>query len=148
MARPLEKNMIEMSKGLAILTAIGIGFVSQGCGKGGSDAGEATGPGPSDEAAAYARGRELFIAKCTSCHGEKGEAKEGGGKDVGMSDFVAAASDDELLKFITTGRSTSDPANTSGIDMPPKGGNPDLNDEKIRDIIAYVRGLQLMRRGG
>ena len=140
--------MIKMSKKLAILTTIGICFVIQGCGEGGSDGGQTVNAGPSDEAAAYARGRELFIAKCTSCHGEKGEAKEGGGKDIGVSDFVAAASDEELLKFITTGRPVSDPLNTSGIDMPPKGGNPDLNDKKILDIIVYVRGLQLIRRDG
>ena len=58
------------------------------------------------------------------------------------SDFVKGLSDQELLAFIKKGRPTSDPANTTGVDMPPKGGNPSLTDQQILDIIAYIRSLQ------
>ena len=50
-------------------------------------------------------------------------------------------SDEQLLAFIKTGRPTSDPANTTGVDMPPKGGNPALTDAQIVDIIAFIRTL-------
>ena len=50
-------------------------------------------------------------------------------------------SDQELLDFIKTGRPISHPDNTTGVDMPPKGGNPALTDEQLTDIIAYIRTL-------
>jgi disulfide bond formation protein DsbB len=34
-----------------------------------------------------------------------------------------------------------DPLNTTGIDMPGKGGNPALTDDNILAIIAYLRTL-------
>lgn len=63
------------------------------------------------------------------------------GKDLVASEFVHSISDDELHAFIITGRPMWDPANTIGIDMPPKGGNPALTDEDIRALIAYLRSL-------
>ena len=36
----------------------------------------------------------------------------------------------------------SHPDNTTGIQMPPKGGNPAMSDDDILDIIAYLRTLQ------
>jgi disulfide bond formation protein DsbB len=47
-----------------------------------------------------------------------------------------------MLTFIKTGRPSGDPLNTTGVDMPPKGGNPALSDEQILDIVAYIRTLQ------
>ena len=46
------------------------------------------------------------------------------------------------MAFIKTGRPASDPANTTGVDMPPKGGNPAMTDQQIMDVIAYMRSLQ------
>jgi disulfide bond formation protein DsbB len=40
------------------------------------------------------------------------------------------------------GRPASDPANTTKVDMPPKGGNPALTDQDLADIVTYVRSLQ------
>jgi hypothetical protein len=50
--------------------------------------------------------------------------------------------DAELLEFVKTGRPVGDPLNTTGVDMPPKGGNPALSDVQILDIIAHIRTLQ------
>ena len=58
------------------------------------------------------------------------------------SEFIAELSDEELLAFVKTGRPIGDPLNTTGIDMPAKGGNPALADDQILDIIAYMRTLQ------
>jgi disulfide bond formation protein DsbB len=48
----------------------------------------------------------------------------------------------DLSNFHKTGRPSSDPANTRGIDMPPSGDNPALNDDKIDTIVAYIRSIQ------
>ena len=47
----------------------------------------------------------------------------------------------KLVAFVKQGRSTDDPANTTGVAMPPKGGNPALQEAQIRGIVAYLRSL-------
>ncbi len=55
--------------------------------------------------------------------------------------FVADNTDAQLLVYVKKGRGVDDPLNTTGIPMPPKGGNPALTDQEIADIIAYVRSI-------
>lgn len=86
-------------------------------------------------------GEEKFNEVCIACHGPGGVGIEGLGKPFTTSDFLLAQSDEELLAFIKKGRPVGDPTNTTGVDMPPKGGNPALTDEQIMDIIAYIRTL-------
>jgi disulfide bond formation protein DsbB len=45
------------------------------------------------------------------------------------------------------GRSTWDPLNTTGIEMPAKGGNPMLTDDDLRELVAYMRYLQVTASG-
>lgn len=89
-----------------------------------------------------AQGKRLFAASCSACHGPAGEGVQGLGKDMTRSEFIAGLSDAELMEFIRTGRETSDPLNTTGVAMPPMGGNPALTDEQLMHIIAYMRSLQ------
>jgi disulfide bond formation protein DsbB len=63
------------------------------------------------------------------------------GKALAGSSFVADASEADLVALITTGRPSSDPANSTGVDMPPKGGNPSLSEQSIRDVVAYLKTL-------
>ena len=56
-------------------------------------------------------------------------------------DAEKTGDDDALLAFIKQGRSPSDPKNTTGIQMPPKGGNPAMSDDDILDVIAYLRTM-------
>jgi disulfide bond formation protein DsbB len=51
-------------------------------------------------------------------------------------------SDTELVEFIKVGRDPGDPANTTGIGMPAKGGNPSLDDDDILAILAYIGSLE------
>lgn len=88
------------------------------------------------------RGESAYLVACTACHGPAGEGIAGLGKPLSHSDFVVGLADEELFEFIIVGRSTTDPENTSGIAMPPRGGIPNLTDSEIRDIIAYLRTLQ------
>jgi|GEM_PF-614288 len=92
-------------------------------------------------AAAGGPGYELFIASCSACHGASGEGMEGLGKPLKASDFVASKSEAELVAFVKTGRPVWDELNTTGLDMPPKGGNPALTDEQIAEIVNYIKSL-------
>ena len=87
-----------------------------------------------------AYGQSLFLT-CTACHGPDGKGLPNLGKNLVESEFVHSLSDDELVDFIKTGRPLWDPLNTTGIDMPAKGGNPVLMDEDILAIVAYIRSL-------
>ena len=78
---------------------------------------------------------------CGACHGPEGKGVTGLGKDMTHSEFIAEKTDAELLEFIKVGRAPDDPLNTTGVLMPPKGGNPALTDQQLMDIIAYVRSI-------
>lgn len=97
--------------------------------------------GPSYSEDMLAEGDKLFHQTCFTCHGPDGTGIEGLGKDLTTSAFVADSTDEELLAYVTAGRPIDDPANTSGVAMPPKGGFDFLQDEDIQAIIAYVRSI-------
>ncbi|MFO0833869.1 MAG: c-type cytochrome [Phycisphaerales bacterium] len=101
-----------------------------------------------DEAKFIASGQKLFANSCVSCHGKDAHGMPGLGKDLVKSEFLAKLSDDDALAFVKKGRSTSDPLNTTKVDMPPKGGNPALSDDDILDIISFVRFLHKTQTTG
>lgn len=88
------------------------------------------------------QGRLVFNGACSSCHGGDARGISGLGKILAPSPFVQRLTDDELLAFIKKGRDIADPANTTGVAMPPKGANPALTDSQLRSVIAYIRSLQ------
>jgi len=85
------------------------------------------------------KGKETFLSTCVACHGPDAKGVKGLGKDMTVSKFIASKSDDELLAFVKTGRPVNDPLNTTGVLMPPKGGNPAMSDEDILNVIAFIR---------
>lgn len=90
--------------------------------------------------AVVAQGQQLYIG-CSACHGPDALGVQGLGKDLVNSEFVHSLSDADLLTFIKMGRPIWDEMNTTGIDMPSRGGNPTLTDDDILAIIAYLRSL-------
>ena len=66
---------------------------------------------------------------------------QGLGKSWVTSEFVKTQTDAQILDFVKKGRPATDPANTTGVDMPSKGGNPALTDQNLQDIIAYMRSI-------
>jgi mono/diheme cytochrome c family protein len=130
---------------LAILAVLALSLAMVACGGGGdATTGETVAEAPeptSTPAGDPVAGKAQFDTVCIACHGPGGVGVEGLGKPFTTSEFLLTVSDEELLTFIKTGRPISDPANTTGVDMPPKGGNPALTDEQLIDIIAYIRSL-------
>ena len=97
--------------------------------------------GGGDEGGA-AHGQELYKSTCATCHGQNAEGIDGVGTQLSSSEFVQSQSNADLIVFIAVGRSTTDPDNTTGVDMPPKGGNSSLTDMDLADIVDYLRTLQ------
>lgn len=114
---------------LSVFAFTGLGFLFA-CGGGGGTAG--------GEAAAGAR---LYGANCALCHGRDGAGKPALGKDLRNNEFIAAMTDEQAIEFLEEGRRADHPLNDKGVDMPPKGGNPGLSDEDLRQIVVYIRSL-------
>lgn len=102
-------------------------------------------PAAAEEVAAGdpVKGKEMFATTCAACHGPEGKGVQGLGKDMTSSTFISERTDAELLEFILQGRAPTDPLNTTGVLMPPKGGNPALTDAQLMDIIAFIREIHV-----
>jgi disulfide bond formation protein DsbB len=103
-------------------------------------------PGPqqlaanaSYDPATLARGSQLYRESCAACHGADARGVINLGNQLAGSEYVAGKSDAELLAVIREGRDLNHPENTTGLVMPPSGGRPDLSDEDLLAIIAFVR---------
>jgi len=85
------------------------------------------------------RGEQLYLQACAACHGVDGQGVANLGNRLRGSDFLAGATDAEVLAVTRQGRELNDPANTSGLVMPPSGGRPDLSDADLLAILQYLR---------
>lgn len=106
------------------------------------DAALAAAGGDAELAEYIANGTKLYDAVCIACHGPGGVGVAGNGKPLAKSEFVRSRDDDALLEFLRKGRDPGDPANTTGVGMPAKGGNPAFDEDDLLDIIAYLRTIQ------
>jgi len=93
-------------------------------------------------------GYELFVSSCAACHGEDAMGITDMGLPLATSGFVRGATDNELRMVIMMGRASWDPANSTGLNMPPKGGNPAITSEQVGQIIEYLRAVQEKALGG
>lgn len=88
-----------------------------------------------------AAGEKDYNQYCVACHGPGATGVEKLGKSWVTSEFIKSQTDDQMVTFIKVGRPATDPANTTGVDMPPKGGNPALTDQQLYDLVAYMRTI-------
>lgn len=56
--------------------------------------------------------------------------------------FVAKHTDQELLAFLIDGHPADAPDSTMKVAMPPRGNNPTMTDERLLDVIAFLRQLR------
>lgn len=91
-----------------------------------------------------AQGEQLYQTTCVACHGPDATGVQGLGKSLhaSESEFISSQTDEQLVEFIKQGRQPGDPGNTTGVAMPPKGGNPALSDEDLYHIVAWLRTLE------
>jgi disulfide bond formation protein DsbB len=89
-----------------------------------------------------AAGEKVFMSTCATCHGKDANGLPKLGKGLRFNEFVRDNDDAAMLAFVQRGRPASDPLNTTGVDMPPRGGNPALTEADLQAVIAYVRTLQ------
>jgi len=80
-------------------------------------------------------GREKYEETCIACHGAKGKPTIPGIPDLSSRKGPLNKPNGKLLKGIIDG------IDRPGADlaMPPMGGNPDLTEADVRDILSYMR---------
>jgi disulfide bond formation protein DsbB len=123
---------------------IGAWFGLAACGPGADSATESAEPDGSQQVAAgdAAHGKELFVT-CAACHGPDAKGLPNLGKDLTTSEWTPQQTDEQLVEFLKVGRDASDPLNTTGVAIPPKGGKPVLTDADIIDLVANIRVIHL-----
>lgn len=92
-------------------------------------------------AAADQSGADLFARSCAGCHGAQGEGVPGLTEPLRGSERLRALSDEQLIILIKDGIAADDPANSSGLAMPPYGGNRSLSDGQLQMIVDHMRRL-------
>jgi disulfide bond formation protein DsbB len=100
-------------------------------------------PGPSGSPAALpgdpARGATLYGQNCASCHGASLEGGIGPALNpiVKLPGVSNPLDPNFLIDIITNGR-IHQPGDPGTVNMPPKGGNPKLTDQDVKDLAAYI----------
>lgn len=86
-------------------------------------------------------GKLVFQGTCAACHGQDGHGIMNLGKSL-VGSKMLELDDKDLVAFVEKGRDTKDKENTTGIAMPPKGGNPALTEKDLMNAVAYIRTLK------
>jgi len=81
-----------------------------------------------------ARGKTVFEETCVACHGDDGKGVVPGVPDFIDGNGVLSQSNEVLFNHIVNGFES--PGST--LAMPPKGGNEDLSNKDIKDVIEYL----------
>ncbi|HLL87964.1 MAG TPA: c-type cytochrome [Tepidisphaeraceae bacterium] len=126
-------------------------MLAAGCGRSESDGG-GTAPAPANHSAPVSTattlngdpdlGREFYASVCATCHGTEGQGLPNQGMELRHNAFIAQRNDKELLAFLIQGRTADAPDSVMKLVMPPRGNNPTLNDQRLTDIVAYLRQMQ------
>ena len=85
-------------------------------------------------------GADVYKSTCSSCHAPDASGVDGLGKSLVGTDFMSQSSD-EPVTFLKVGRGPSDDGNTTGVQMPPRGGNPALGDDDLVNVVAYLKSI-------
>jgi mono/diheme cytochrome c family protein len=89
-----------------------------------------------------ARGRSFYKQSCIVCHGANYQGMPHQGVSLRDSTFIAGRSNEELWNFLKVGRKPDDKQSKTKLLMPPRGANPNLDDEDLMDVVAFLRTVQ------
>ena len=116
---------------LTLIALFAVMTVAVGCGGGGAP--------PANQA--VHQGKAVFGRICATCHGQDANGLPGLSKGLRNNEFTKSQSDAELVEFLKLGRPSTHPLNTTGVDMPPKGGDPTITESDLQNVVAFLRTL-------
>lgn len=80
------------------------------------------------------KGKDIYNQTCVACHGANGKGEVPGAPDFTTKGSRLSQSDSTLFDHTKNGfRSPGSP-----MAMPGKGGNSELADQDIKDVIGYM----------
>ncbi len=82
-----------------------------------------------------ATGKETYKKTCVACHAGDGKGAFPGTPNFTDSSGALSKSDDVLINHITNGFQSPG----SPMAMPPKGGNPNMDEKSIKAVLKYIR---------
>jgi len=82
-----------------------------------------------------AAGAQVFAQNCVACHGADGTGALPGTPDFTAAGGPLAKSDEELVRNMSEGFQSPG----SPMPMPAHGGNHELNEQDMRNVLAYLR---------
>ncbi len=80
-------------------------------------------------------GAKVYGGTCVACHGKNGKGEIPGVPDLTSAKGPLAKTDAVLLDHIINGYESPG----SDMAMPELGGNEDLTEQDIKNVIAYMR---------
>ncbi len=83
-----------------------------------------------------ARGKEVYLAQCVTCHMEAGEGVEGVYPPLTKSDYLMA---DKKRAVVQVMKGLSGPIKVSGKTYDAEMTGFDLNDQEVSDVLNYIR---------
>ena len=83
----------------------------------------------------WENGKAVYETTCIACHGAGGKGEIPGVPDFTKKKSPLSKSDAELFQNLLNGFQSPG----SFMEMPAKGGNPDLTEQDIQDVILYLR---------
>lgn len=138
---PSSKDKITQNRWVLVVTALSLFFTLLTFTVGRIYVADGTAEQGEETSSNAEHGASLYVT-CAGCHGADGQGIDGLGVALAQNDFINVRTDDELVTYIVAGRTTDDPENRSGFDMPAWGGNPSLTEQNLYDIVAYLRTLE------
>jgi len=89
-----------------------------------------------DLKASMARGKEIYMAQCITCHMEAGEGVEGVYPPVAKADYLMA---DKKRSIIQVLKGASGPMTVAGKSYNAEMTGFDLSDQEVSDVLNYIR---------
>jgi len=91
---------------------------------------------PFDLKASVARGKEVYISYCISCHMEQGEGIESVYPPLAKSDYLMADKKRSIQQLLN---GVSGPMKVKGVTYDSEMSAFDLSDQEASDVLNYVR---------
>ena len=93
---------------------------------------------PSNDRAAFERGKLIYVDQCTGCHMENGEGLPGVFPPLKGDSSLQAHNPDSLARLVLQGAgSVKTPARPEGFAMPGFAGK--LSNAEVADLLSYLR---------
>ncbi len=89
-----------------------------------------------DLKASVARGKDVYVTYCMSCHMEQGEGLEGAYPPLAKSDYLMADKKRSILQVIN---GANGEIKVNGVVYNGEMPGVDITDQEVSDVLNYIR---------